>query len=125
MAVAMPQALNAKPLQQSLFEMEGFSRRQIEEHYTLYEAYIKKTNEIRSLLREADLSAANQSYSLYRELKVELSFTLDAVKLHEAYFANLGGAGSQPSDKVRKLMERSFGSMDTCHEDLKATAMAG
>jgi Fe-Mn family superoxide dismutase len=125
MSMVMPKELAAKQLPSSLFEMEGISRRQIEEHYTLYEGYIKKTNEIRSKLPSVDRSAANQSFSDLRELKVELSFALDGVKLHEAYFWNLGGKGTQPSSKARELIEKSFGSIDAWREDLKATGIAG
>ncbi|MDO8586257.1 MAG: superoxide dismutase [Armatimonadota bacterium] len=121
----MPKELTAKQLPQALFEMDGISRRQIEEHYTLYEGYVKKTNEIRSKLPNADRAAANQAFSEFRELKVELSFALDGVKLHESYFWNLGGAGSQPNQKTRELIERSFGSIEAWQEDLKATGIAG
>jgi len=115
--------IKAKPLDAKLLQMEGISRRQIEEHYTLYEGYVKKTNEIRSKLPNADKSAANQSYSDLRELKVELSFTLNGVKLHEAYFGNLGAAGA-PSDRLKKLIEQSYGSMDEWEADLKASGIA-
>jgi superoxide dismutase, Fe-Mn family len=124
MSMVMPKELVAKQLPSSLFEMEGISRRQIEEHYTLYEGYIKKTNEIRSKLPNADKSAANQAFSEFRELKVELSFAWDGVKLHEAYFWNLGGKGTQPNTKTRELIEKSFGSIDAWREDLKATGIA-
>jgi len=125
MAVVMPAELTAKPLDSAVLELDGISRRQIEEHYTLYEGYIKKTNEIRSKLKDVDRSAANQTYSDLRELKVELSFALNGVKLHEAYFGNLSPRGGQPSAKTRELIEMSFGSMEAWQEDLKATGIAG
>lgn len=125
MSMVMPKELVAKQLPSSLFEMEGLSRRQIEEHYTLYEGYIKKVNEIHSKLPMADKAAANQTFSEFRELKVELSFALDGVKLHEAYFWNLGGKGSQPSAKTHELIEKSFGSIDAWKDDLKATGISG
>lgn len=125
MAIVAHKELTAKQLPQALFEMDGISRRQIEEHYTLYEGYVKKTNEIRSKIETADRASANQTYSDIRELKVDLSFALNGVKLHEAYFGNLGGKGSQPSAKTRQLIEKSFGSIEAWQEDLKATGMAG
>jgi superoxide dismutase, Fe-Mn family len=126
MAVAMPAELTANPLSPALLELDGLSRRQIEEHFTLYEGYVKKTNEIRSKLRDVDRSAANQTFSEFRELKVELSFALDGVKLHEAYFGNLAPKGNgQPSEKTRQLIERSFGSLEAWQEDLRATGIAG
>lgn len=124
MVVAMPAAISAKQLPQFLFEMDGISRNQIEQHYSLYEKYVSATNDIRSKLRTADREDVNQNFSDLRELKVELSFTLDAVKLHEAYFFNLGGRGGQPSDKLMDLMNRSFGSRDAWEKDIKASGMA-
>jgi len=123
MVVTMPAELTAKQLPQSLFEMDGISRGQIEQHYTLYEGYVKKTNEIRSKLPRADLDTANQSYSELRELKVELSFTLNGVKLHEEYFFNLGGKGGRPSDKLRTIIERSSGSYEAWEKDLRASGL--
>ena len=123
MVVTMPAELTAKQLPQSLFEMDGISTGQIEQHYTLYEGYVKKTNEIRSKLPRADLDTANQSYSELRELKVELSFTLNGVKLHEEYFFNLGGKGGRPSDKLRTIIERSFGSYEAWEKDLRASGL--
>lgn len=119
----MPE-VSAKPLQSELFQMDGISRRQIEEHYTLYQGYVNKTNEIRGKLESADLSKANQSFSDFRELKVELSFAWNGVKLHEMYFENLGGKGGQPQGAVMQALEGSFGSFDRYIEDLKASGIS-
>ncbi len=124
MVITMPAELMVKQLPKPLFEMDGISKRQIEEHYTLYEAYVKKTNEIHSKLRDVSRENVNQNYSELRELRVELSFTLDAVKLHEAYFFNLGGKATKPSSKVTDLVNRSFGSFEAWTTDFKACGMA-
>ena len=124
MVITVPAEIMAKQLPQSLFEMDGISKNQIEQHYSLYEAYVKKTNEIHSKLRDVSREDVNQNYSDLRELKVELSFTLDAVKLHEAYFFNLGGRGSRPSEKAMDLINKSFGSYEAWETDLKASGMA-
>ncbi|MGE5618922.1 MAG: superoxide dismutase [Sphingomonadaceae bacterium] len=118
------QEISAKPLTPNLFEMDGISRRQIEEHYTLYQGYVNKTNEIRSKLETVDLSKANQTFSDVRELKVELSFAWNGVKLHELYFENLGGKGGRPEGKVLAALESSYGSFDRWVEDLKASAIS-
>jgi Fe-Mn family superoxide dismutase len=125
MAVTAEKALAVKSLDESLLELDGISSRQIREHFTLYDGYVAKTNEIRLRLQDADRIAANQTFSDLRELKVELSFALNGVKLHEAYFGNLGGKGSQPSGKTRSLIEKSFGSVEEWQADLRATGMAG
>ena len=76
----------AKPLKESLFSMKGFSKRTIEEHYKLYNGYVKKYNEIVDKLKNVDLSSANQTYSDLRSLKTELTFAIGGVKNHEIYF---------------------------------------
>jgi len=118
------QEITAKPLAPALFTMDGISRRQIEEHYTLYQGYVNKTNEIRSKLETVDRSKANQTFSDLRELKVELSFAWNGVKLHELYFENLGGKGGEPPEKVMQLIQSSFGSFESYIEDLKASGIA-
>ncbi len=120
----MAAEISAKPLAPRLFEMDGISRRQIEEHYTLYQGYVNKTNEIRSKLETVDLSKANQSFSDVRELKVELSFAWNGVKLHELYFENLGGNGGTPSGRLLQAIEKNFGSFDKWVDDLKASGVA-
>ncbi len=119
----MPE-VTAKPLPEDLFRMDGISRRQIEEHYTLYQGYVAKTNEIRPKLETVDKSKANQTYSDLRELKVELSFAWNGVKLHELYFENLGGKGGNPPSEVMQALEANFGSYDRWLEDLKASGIA-
>ena len=107
-----------------LASLDGISDRQIAEHMTLYQGYVKKCNEIQERLPQADLAAANQNYSEIRELKLEQPFNLNAIMLHEAYFGNLGGQGTQPSDAVRGAMERYFGSVERWMEDMKAAGLA-
>ena len=114
----------AKPLAAELFQLNGISRRQIEEHYTLYQGYVNKTNEIRSKLEAVDRSKANQTFSEVRELKVELSFAWNGVKLHEAYFDNLGGGGGKPTGKLLQAIETNFGSYESWLEDLKASGLS-
>jgi len=116
--------LKAKELKPSLFEMDGISRRTVEEHYKLYQGYVNKHNEIVRKLAGVDLSAANQTYSDIRELKVELTFAIGGVKNHEIYFEHLGGRGGRPEGRLLELIERDFGSFDAWAADLKATGIA-
>lgn len=124
MIVSMPAELTMKQLPGSLFKMDGISQRQIEEHFSLYEKYVKATNDLYSKLRDVSRENVNQNFSELREFKVELSFTLNAVKLHESYFFNLGGSGSKPSSKTLDLINRSFGSYEAWESDIKASGMA-
>ncbi|HVF10790.1 MAG TPA: superoxide dismutase [Abditibacteriaceae bacterium] len=122
---ALPKLVE-KPLKPSLFATEGISRKTHEEHYKLYQGYVKKTNELFGKIAAVsrDPQEANQTYSEIRELKVELSFALGGVKNHELYFDILGGAGSKPDGVLLAEINRSFGSSEAWAADLKATGIA-
>jgi Fe-Mn family superoxide dismutase len=115
----------ARELKPALFELDGISRQTIEAHYKLYQGYVAKRNEILGHLAGVDLSAANQTYSELRELKVELTFAIGGIKNHELYFEHLGGVGGEPKGAFGALVTRDFGSVDAWRADLKATGIAG
>lgn len=104
-------------------ELPGLSAKQLNEHHVLYEGYIKKINEIREKLSLIDRSASNATYSDYRELKLEGSFALNGVILHELYFANLGGDGV-PSKSIEDRLISDFGSFQDWQQDLIACGIA-
>jgi len=122
---AMPK-LAEKPLKPSTLATEGISRKTHEEHFKLYQGYVKKTNELfdRIAAVSRETKDANATYSEIRELKVELSFALGGVKNHELYFDILGGGGSAPQGKLLEEINRSFGSIGAWTADLKATGIA-
>ena len=100
-----------------------------EEHMKLYSGYVTKANAILQELETlgapdpSDAKMANQTYSIIRSLKVDLTFALGGVKNHELYFEGLGGDGKL-SGKMAELIERDFGSFENYKKDLKATAIA-
>lgn len=122
----MAAQLTAKRFNAFSMELEGISRRTMEEHYKLYQGYVNKYNEIRTKLAalELDPAKANQTYSDLRELKVELTFAYGGVLNHEIYFNLLGGKGGQPSGKLATAIQRDFGSFENWAKDLKATGLA-
>ena len=122
----MPQytPLSAKPLNNSLLQMSKISPKAVQEHYKLYEGYIKKTNEIREKLLTADKASANQTFSEWRSLKTELSFALGGVKNHEIYFDILGGHGGEPAGAVAEAISSGWGSYDNWKADMKATGIS-
>jgi Fe-Mn family superoxide dismutase len=108
----------------SIRELNGISARTMEEHYELYKGYIGKVNEIQKKLDGADRAAANQIYSEYRGLRVDLSFAIGGVKNHELYFAHLGGKGGTPGGRVMEGLKRDFPSYDAWLADFKAAGLA-
>lgn len=104
-------ALEVKPLKYK--SLDGISEKQLAEHHdVLYAGYVKKYNQIIEALNGVDYSEANASFSEVRELMVEKGFTLNGVKLHEAYFDNLTDAPTPIDGTIKSLIEKSWGSYD-------------
>lgn len=119
--------LEPKTFSPSLYEMEGISKKTVEEHMKLYQGYVNKYNEIQeklSALTDDDYAKANQVFSSIRALKVDLSFAYGGVVNHEIYFAHLGGNGAAPSGDLAAQIKKDFGSFEEYKKDVKATAIA-
>ncbi len=107
-----------------LIGMAGFSETLLKNHFTLYQGYVTNTNKILDLLSGKAKDATNPEYA---ELKRRLGFEFNGMRLHEYYFANLGG--KKPLDKsgtLTKKLADAFGSYDNWEQDFRATgAMRG
>ena len=104
---------------------KGLSDNQLKAHFTLYQGYVKKLNEIWDNLGGADRSTANYSYGEYSELRRREPVAFNGTVLHELYFENLGKGGMQPGSETRQLIDTSFGSFDAWVTDAKAVLMSG
>jgi len=110
-----------------LYDMRGISKKTIDEHLKLYNGYVNKYNEINQALTrltDDDYAKANQTYSLIRELKIELTFAYGGIINHELYFSHLGGSGGSPAGDLFAQIEKDFGSFEHYKKDLKATGIA-
>jgi Fe-Mn family superoxide dismutase len=104
-------------------DLDGISLKAIEEHFKLYEGYVKKTNEIREKIASADKESANTTYSEIGELKRQESFAIDGMKLHAIYFGILDGNG-EPAGKIADMIIRDFGSIEVWKEDMTAAGLS-
>jgi len=104
-------------------DLEGLSLKMLEQHYKLYEGYVKKTNEIQKKVDEADKSEANGVYSFIGELKRQETFAVNGMKLHEVYFGHLTGSGV-PEGELVTMIEKDFGSIDAWRDEMVATGMS-
>lgn len=104
-------------------DLPGITKKMLDEHFKLYEGYVKKTNEIQKKIAEADKSEANGVFSYIGELKRQETFAVNGMKLHEVYFGHLGGDGQSRGELV-KMIERDFGSMEDWKIDMVATGLA-
>lgn len=103
---------------------KGLSDAQLNAHFTLYQGYVKKLNEIRDRLGTADRSAPNYSFNEYSELRRREPVAYNGTVLHEMYFDSLGNGSTAPSDTSKRVIEASFGSMDAWVADAKACLMS-
>lgn len=114
--------MEPKPLKYK--QLNGISEKQLSEHHdVLYAGYVKKIQEIRQKLEAADKESANATSSDFRALKIEESFALNGVRLHELYFDNLGGDGKAKGD-ILKLIEADFGSLESWQKEFIACGMS-
>ena len=65
-----------------LGKLQGISDNQLKQHFTLYQGYVKKLNEIEDKLGKADRSAANYSFNEYSELKRREPVPFNGTYLH-------------------------------------------
>ena len=103
---------------------KGLSDTQLKAHFTLYQGYVKKLNEIREKLGTADRGAPNYSFNEYSELKRREPVAYNGTVLHEMYFENIGNGGTAPNDNSKALITSSFGSVDAWIADAKACLMS-
>lgn len=109
-----------------LGECKAFlSEKQLQAHFTLYQGYVKKLNEIEEKLTKADPTTANYSFSEYSELRRREPVAYNGTVLHELYFENLGAPDGTPSEAFKRAVESSFGSWDAFIADVKGIVGSG
>lgn len=104
-------------------DLDGLSLKMLEQHFKLYEGYVKKSNEIQVKVDGADKSEANGVYSFIGELKRQETFAVNGMKLHEVYFGHLQGNG-QAGGELLSMIEKDFGSLEAWKEEMLATGMS-
>lgn len=112
-----------KPMQFD-FAQKGvtFSESQMSQHYTLYQGYVKKRNEIDQNLKTVDRSnVANVTYSPFRSLKIAQVFAHNGSILHQLFFENLGQA-EEIGPETQTLLIKNFGSIEAFKKDLLESA---
>jgi len=95
-------------------------------HKELYDKYIKTFNRVSAELDTADRSESNPNHSKYRSLKIDEAYNLNAIYLHELYFANIADPASEVSMDSLTFMRlaRDFGTFDDWQKDFIACSQA-
>ena len=105
---------------------EYVSQKTKDSHVELYKGYISSLNSVSAKLDTANRTETNPRHADYKSLKVDETYNLNAVWLHELYFANCFDPNSQitmDSQSYLKL-QRDFGNFDDWQKDFMASAMS-
>lgn len=99
------------------------TKKQFEEHMTLYKGYVDKVNSITEELTDTALQRdANGIYSVYRGLKKAETFAIDGTILHELYFGNMTNREENPHTGAIAVFNKYYGSYDAFISDFIACA---
>ncbi len=101
-----------KPKKYDFSLIEGISKKQLNEHYKLYEGYVNNLNKILQILQEKTILTTGTTYSEARSLALGETYALNGTKLHELYFENMGNSKKQPTGLVLKWILRDYGSFE-------------
>lgn len=95
-------------------------------HVELYKGYIESLNKTSAELDTADRTDANSRHSSYKSLKLDETYNLNAVWLHELYFSNCFDPNSEIAmDSMSFLrLQRDFGTFDDWQRDFMACALS-
>lgn len=95
-------------------------------HKELYEGYIENFNKVSAKLDAVDRSEVNSNSSEFRSLKIDETYNMNALYLHELYFANISDLTSQITmDSLAYMrLARDFGDFDKWQTDFLACCQA-
>ena len=115
-----------KNIKSFTLKTEFLSQGNKDNHVSLYEGYIKASNEVSAKLDSVDRSSVNGNHSLYRSLKIDEAFNQNGVALHELYFENISDIASEIAmDNIAYMkIARDFGSFDAWQKDFLACCQA-
>lgn len=95
-------------------------------HLELYHGYIESTNKISAELDTAKRGDASPAGSQFRSLKADEVYNINAVYLHELYFANCYDPASEVFNDMLSFMrlQRDWGDFDVWQKDFVGCALS-
>ena len=108
------------------FNSDFLSNDNFQNHLELYQGYLKNFNTVSAKLDSVDKENVNCNHSEFRSLKLDETFNMNGVYLHELYFANIGDVNSEiKMDSLAYMrLARDFGSFDAWQKDFMACSSA-
>lgn len=105
----------------NLPSMTGLSAKQVEVHLKLYSGYVKNVNALMAKLSELMTDSEKNALAL-SELKRRFGFEFNGMRLHELYFAGLGGDG-QIVGSLADALAKQWGSLEAWQNEFHAVGM--
>lgn len=106
-------------------ELPGLSEKQLEAHLGLYAGYVKNINHLREQIQ--DLEAADKEKYAYAimELRRRLGFEFNGMRMHEYYFTQFegGGTDADTDSPLAKAVSDKYGSWDAFIEHFKTVGV--
>lgn len=105
---------------------ELVSQKTKDAHTELYKKAVEKLNDVSAALDTADRSDADSRHSEFRSLKADESKNLNAVWLHELYFANCYDPNSEVymDSSTYIELQRAWGTFEDFQKEFMACAMS-
>lgn len=105
---------------------EFVSQKAKDAHTALYRGYVDTLNRVSAELDTVSRGEADSKHSDYRSLRLDESYNLNSVWLHELYFSNCFDPHSEVfmDSKAYLRLERDFGTFEDWQKDFLACAMA-
>jgi superoxide dismutase, Fe-Mn family len=102
------------------------SKENLDNHEELYAGYVNNFNKVSAELDSADRSNISSNNSSFRSLKIDETYNMNGVYLHELYFSNVGDPNSRINMDTLSYMRlnRDFGSFDEWQKDFIACALS-
>ncbi|MBV9159798.1 MAG: hypothetical protein JO019_04350 [Candidatus Kaiserbacteria bacterium] len=105
----------------SIPELDGISKKSIDEHLGLYQGYVKNFNAISSALPEYAKDSEKNAHAL-SELIRRRSFEFGGMRLHEYYFEQFEGGAKElnPESALAKQFEKEYKKAEHVQPYIKA-----
>ncbi|MBD3272956.1 superoxide dismutase [Candidatus Dependentiae bacterium] len=101
--------------------LNGISDEQINDHWSLYQGYVKNVNKLNEELKELS-SQGKANTLLYADRRRRYGFEYNGMVLHEYYFKNLTPEKTEISDgKLKNEIIKTWGSFDAWLQDFNNT----
>jgi len=107
------------------YRTEAISQQTKQAHQALLDNYVEALNRVSAELDTTNREDANPNNSVFRSLKIDEVYNINAAFLHGMFFDNISSESRITADSLSFLrIERDFGSFDNWQRDFIATALS-